>query len=59
MMLRELEQHDNQTPIAENVMKAIVPMNAAAHGFEVSEDEAKEAERAETLFLKQSQEQLN
>lgn len=51
IMLRELEQNGVNIPVSEELRKAIDSMNTAVHGFEVSEEDAKEAERIGGAFL--------
>jgi len=51
IMLRELENSGIQIPTARDLRKAIDSMNKAAHGFEVSEEDAEEAEGVSADFL--------
>ena len=52
-MLRELDRHDVRIPATEGFLKAMSPMNADAHGIDISVDEAKDAERIGAEFLAQ------
>jgi hypothetical protein len=54
-MLRELEQNGLHIPITKDLRKAIDSMNTVVHGFEVSEEDASEAERIGTAFLAEIQ----
>jgi len=42
-------------PFSEDIMKVFAAMKAAAYGFEVSEEQAKEAEQLGALLLRQIQ----
>ena len=50
-MLRALEQHGIKLPATQSFLKAMAPLNAAAHGVEPTAEEVKEAERIGTEFL--------
>ncbi len=52
-MLRELDRHNVRIPATEGFLKAMSPMNAAAHGIDISVDEAQDAERIGAAFLAQ------
>jgi predicted nuclease of restriction endonuclease-like (RecB) superfamily len=51
-MLRALDQHGVKLPAANDFLKAMAPLNAAAHGVELSSEEVEEAERIGTEFLR-------
>jgi predicted nuclease of restriction endonuclease-like (RecB) superfamily len=51
IMLRELEQNGIQIPFTQDLRIAVDSMNKAVHGFEVSEEDAKEAEDIGAAFL--------
>jgi predicted nuclease of restriction endonuclease-like (RecB) superfamily len=55
IMLRELEQNGIQIPFTQDLRIAIDSMNRAVHGFEVSEEDAKEAEEIGAAFLAEIQ----
>jgi predicted nuclease of restriction endonuclease-like (RecB) superfamily len=50
-MLRELDRHNVRIPATESFLKAMSPMNAAAHGIDVSMDDAQDAEKIGAEFL--------
>jgi hypothetical protein len=50
-MLRELDRHDVPIPATEGFLKAMSPMNAAAHGIDISVDDAQDAEKIGAEFL--------
>lgn len=50
-MLRELDRHNISVPITKDFLDAMRPMNAAAHGLEISMDAAQNAERIGNEFL--------
>ena len=52
-MLRELDRHNVRIPATEGFLKAMSPMNAAAHGIDVSVDDAQAAEKIGAEFLAQ------
>ena len=51
-MIRELDRSEAGIPITADLFRAVGSMNAAAHGIEIPEAEARESERIGLAFLK-------
>ena len=58
-MLRELNRSQVGVPISAEFFKAVAVMNAAAHGIEIPEAEATEAERIGLAFLETIREEMD